>query len=54
MEQWVVQAFNEWRKHHGFPTEKNIVDLSKEANVKPLINMLMFFFLEVKKQDGSL
>ena len=29
--------------------EKNIADLLKEEDIKPLINILVYFFLKVKK-----
>ena len=54
VEQWVVKAFDELRKHCGYAIQKSIVDLLEEVDVKPLINMLMYFFLDVKKQDSSL
>ena len=49
MEQWIVKAFEEWHEHRRYATVKSIADLSKEVNIKPLINMLVYFFLEVKK-----
>lgn len=54
VERWAVKAFDDWREHRGYATIKSIADLSEEVDVKPLINMLVFFFLEVKKQDGTL
>ena len=54
MERWTVKAFDEWCEHHGYATVKSIVDLFEKVDVKPLINMVVYFFLEVKKQDGTL
>jgi hypothetical protein len=54
VEQWAHRAFDDWRLFRGYPVDKSIVDLSEAADTKPLVEMLVYFFLEVKKQDGEL
>jgi hypothetical protein len=34
--------------------DKSFADLSEVVDTKPLVEMLVYFFLEVKKQDGAL
>ena len=34
--------------------DKSIADLSEAVDTKPLVEILVYFFLEVKKQDGAL
>jgi hypothetical protein len=53
VEQWTARAFGEWKTCCGHSTEKNIADLSEEPDVQPFVNLLAFFFLEVRKRDGT-
>ena len=53
-ETWAANAFDEWRRCHGFSTVKSIADLSEEADLHVFVEMLFKFTLQVRKQDGSL
>ena len=53
VEQWAQRAFNKWPQFKGYLVNKLIVDLSEEVETKPLIEMLVYFFFEVKKQDSG-
>ena len=49
VEQWAQRVFDEWHLFQGYLVDKSIVDLSKAVDTKPLVEMLVYFFLEVKK-----
>jgi hypothetical protein len=53
-EKWASRSFDDWMKIHGLSVEKSIGDLSEEAVLKPLTDMLIRFMLETKKQNGDL
>jgi hypothetical protein len=53
-EKWAARAFDDWREFRGFSIEKSIGDLFEEADLKPFVDMLVRFVLEVKKKDGQL
>jgi hypothetical protein len=53
VEQWTARAFGEWRTCHGHSIEKSIADLSEEPDVQPFVDLLVSFFLEVRKRDGT-
>jgi hypothetical protein len=48
-----AEAFDDWRQFQGISTLKSIGDLLEEPDLKPFVEMLTRFILEVKKKDGS-
>jgi hypothetical protein len=53
-ERWATRSFEDWRRIRGLSVEKTIGELSEEADLKPLTNMMVQFMLETKKQNGDL
>ena len=53
-ETWATNAFDEWRRCHGYSTAKSIADLSEEDDLHVFVDMLFEFTLQVRKLDGSL
>jgi hypothetical protein len=53
-ETWAANAFDEWRRCHGYSTAKSIADLSKEDDLHVFVDMLFKFTLQVRKLDGGL
>jgi hypothetical protein len=51
---WAVRVFDDWRSFRSISIHKAIADLSKEKDLKPFVEMLTRFILEVKKKDGQL
>lgn len=54
VETWARKAFDEWRSFRGFSTIKSIADMSEEADVHPLVELLVQYFLELKMRNGGL
>jgi hypothetical protein len=53
-EKWATRSFDDWQVFRGLSTEKNIGELSEELDLRPFVNLLTKFMLEVKKKDGEL
>jgi hypothetical protein len=53
-EVWACNAFDEWRLCNGFSVEKSIADLFEEPDIRPFVDLLFKFTLQVRKADGSL
>jgi hypothetical protein len=51
---WAANASDEWRKCHGYNTKLSITDLSEQPNLHKIVDMLLKFTLQVRKQDWSL
>jgi hypothetical protein len=54
VEAWAEKAFNEWRVFRGHSTAQSIADLSEEAHAGPLVDLLVQYFLELKRRNGEL
>jgi hypothetical protein len=54
VEAWANKAFDEWRAFRGYCTAKSIADLSEKADVTPLVDLLVQYFLELKTQKLTL
>jgi hypothetical protein len=53
-EHWACKAFDEWRLCKGYSIGKSVGDLSEEEDLHPFVDMLLKFFLQVRKMDGNL
>ena len=53
-ETWAKNAFDEWRRFRGIPTNKTIGELSEEDDIRGFVELLHDFALQVTKQDGTL
>jgi hypothetical protein len=53
-ERWATRSFEDWRRIRDLSVEKTIGELSEEADLKPLTDMMVQFMLETKKQNGDL
>jgi hypothetical protein len=54
VEAWAEKAFNEWRVFRGHSIAQSIADLSEEAHAGPLVDLLVQYFLELKRRNGEL
>ena len=53
-EVWAINAFDEWRVCSGYSTDESIADMSEAKDIRPFVDMLFKFTLQVRKADGSL
>jgi len=53
-ERWAMRAFDAWRIDRGASIDKSIADMSEDEDLSILLELLVQFFLEVKKQDGTM
>ena len=51
---WAANAFDEWRRCHGYSTAKSIADMSEEDDLHVFVDMLFKITLQVWKLDGGL
>lgn len=53
-EMWARKAFDAWRTQSGHSTDLSIEDLSEQSDVKPFVDLLCVFMLQLTKQNGQL
>jgi hypothetical protein len=51
---WTMRCFDNWCQFCGIHVEKSIRELSEEKELRPFVDMLTRFILEIKKIDGTL
>lgn len=52
-ETWAEKVFQDFPKHHGFHAKLSIVDLFEQKDVSSFVDMLVFFMLQIMKQNKS-
>ena len=51
---WVAKAFDEWQLFHRHNILQSIVDHSEEKIVVPILDLLVQYFLKLKKKNKEL